>query len=116
MSSADIDALRAAVSAPFKRSDNVAAHLKGQENNIARLAAMNHALNNRDAVALIKSSFCSSRTDNEDMAPCFDKFVMNNPLEADRTPARLIAAIQTFVQNILPRRDYCPLVHTQQLK
>jgi hypothetical protein len=102
VSAADIDALKAAVSAPFIRGGNVAAHLREQTNNIARLAAMNHALNNRDAVAMIKLSFCSSRIDTEDMAPCFDKFVMDNPLEADRTPARLTAAVQTFVQNVMP--------------
>ena len=36
------------------------------------------------------------------MAPYFDKFVMDNPIEADRTPARLTAAIQIFVQNVMP--------------
>ena len=36
------------------------------------------------------------------MSPCFDKYVMENPIEADRTPARLIAAIQIFVQNVMP--------------
>ena len=102
VNSADIDALKAAVSSPFIRGGNVAAHLREQVNNIARLAAMNHAVNNRDAVALIKSSFCSTKVDNEDMAPCFDKFVMDNPFEGDRTPARLTAAIQTFVQNVMP--------------
>ena len=102
VSSADIDNLKEAVSAPFIRGADVAAHLKEQENNLARLAAMNHAVNNRDAVALIKLSFCSCRADSEDMAPCFDKFVMDNPIEADRTPARLIAAIQIFVQNVMP--------------
>jgi hypothetical protein len=102
VSSADIDNLKEAVSAPFIRGADVAAHLKEQENNLARLAAMNHAVNNRDAVALIKLSFCSCRADSEDMAPCFDKFVMDNPIEADRTPVRLTAAIQTFVQNVMP--------------
>ena len=54
VSSADIDNLKDAVSAPFIRGADVAAHLKEQENNLARLAAMNHAVNNRDAVPLIK--------------------------------------------------------------
>ena len=87
VSSADVDTLKAAVRAPFKRGDNVAAHLKEQQDNIIRLAGMNHAVNDRDAVAMIKSSFTSCKADIEDMGPCFDRFIMDNPVEGNRTPA-----------------------------
>jgi len=45
VTSADVNTLKAAVRAPFKRGDNVAAHLKEQQDNIIRLAGINHAVN-----------------------------------------------------------------------
>ena len=93
--------LKLSIQKPFKRTDNIEAFLKEQRNNLARLAENNHALNDELAIELIKSAFTTSATDREDFDHCFDKFVLDNPLAADRTPARFGTAIATFVKNSL---------------
>ena len=101
ITSADIVRLKSAIQKPFQRSDNIEAFLKEQRNNLARLSENNHALNDELAVELIKSAFTSTQEDRQDFDHCFDKFILDNPLAADRTPVRFGAALATFVKNSL---------------
>ena len=102
VTSADIARLKSAIRKPFKRSDNIEAFLKEQKNNLARLTENNHPLNDEMAIDAIKAAFTSNQVDAKDFEPCLDKFVMDNPLAVDRTPARFVAALSTFVKNALP--------------
>ena len=102
VSEADITKLKSAVSRPYSRIDIIDAFLKDQQNNIARLAANNHALNTSQAVELMMSAFTSTVQDRLDFQPCMDKFVMDNPLPAARTPAAFALAVAIYATNVLP--------------
>ena len=102
VSEADITKLKSAVSKPYSRSDIIDAFLKDQQNNIARLAANQHALNTSQAVELMMSAFTSTMQDRLDFQPFLDKFVMDNPLPAARTPAAFALAMGIYATNVLP--------------
>ena len=102
VTSADIAKLKSAVQTPYQRTDNIDAFLKEQTNNLARLTENNHALNDAMAIELIRTAFTTNKVDALDFEPCFDKFILDNPNQADRTPARFCGALSIFVKNALP--------------
>ena len=97
----DIATLKASIRNPFKRSDNIAAFVREQKNNLARLADNNHHLIVEMAIELFKTAFTTTSTDVQDFSPCFDKFILDNPQVADRTPARFATAVSNYVTNSL---------------
>ena len=68
---------------------------------MVRLGDNDHALNVAQAVELMKEAYMSTAQDRADFQPCFDKFVMDNPLPAARTPDTFGLAISQYVTNLL---------------
>ena len=97
----DIQQLKAAICTPYDRSDNIHAFVKAQLNNLRRLTAANHPLNNSIAVELMKKAYAATEVDRADFENCFDKFITDNPLEVNRTPAALATAVSDYVVHIL---------------
>ena len=65
----DIATLKSSIRNPFKRSDNIAAFVREQKNNLARLADNNHHLNDEMAIELLKTAFTTTSTDVQDFSP-----------------------------------------------
>ena len=99
VSEADITKLKNAVTKPYNIID---AFVKDQKNNIARLVANNHALNNAQALEFMQAAFISTAQDRADFQPCLDKFVMDHPLPAARTTDAFALAIIVYTTNVLP--------------
>ena len=93
----EVQAIKSAISLPFQRSYNIDAFTKGQLNNIRRLEQANHALNDEDAISAIKSAFTTTHEDRADFSEFFKKFMLDNPLRANRTPNRFVDALNVFV-------------------
>jgi hypothetical protein len=97
----DVQQLKAAICTPHDRHENIHTFVKAQLNNLRRLTVANHPLNNSIEVEPIKKAYAATEVDRTDFENCFDKFILDNPLEGDRTSAAFTTAVSAYDLKIL---------------